>query len=331
MADTPGMYMDDDVKRDILRSMVLVRELEEHAIEVYDERGIPELPHSSIGQEAVGVGACHAVREDDWVVPSLRTRAAMVRRVPLREVVAGMFGTVSGPSRGRTTQHHMGSSDARILGTTGMVGAHLNPAVGAGLSEKTLGSDGVSLVFFGDGATQRGEFHTALNFASVNSIPTVFVIENNRWTEMTPVHRVVSSDDLVDQVGHKLPTRVIDGQDADVVYSVTLDAVDRARSGEGPTLIEAKTHRFRAHAEAVPDPRSAEEIEALRDPVEVYESRLVRQGVVSQSDVTSYRESAAERVAEAFEYVASDSFPDEDVMYHVYSDTEVAPDGTVVR
>lgn len=323
--------MDDDVKRDILRSMLLVRKLEEHAITVYDDRGIPELPHSSIGQEAVGVGACHAVRDDDWIVPSLRTRAAMVDRVPLREVVAGMFGTVSGPSMGRTTQHHMGSSDARILGTTGMVGAHLNPAVGAGLSQKMRGTDGVSLVFFGDGATQRGEFHTAVNFASVNSIPTVFLIENNRWTEMTQVHRVVAADDLIDQVGHKIPTRVIDGQDADVVYSVTRDAVERARSGSGPTLIEAKTHRFRAHAEAVPDPRSQEEIEALRDPIEVYESRLIRQGVVSEEEVTQFEQSAMEQVTDAFEYVESDSLPAEEIMYHVYSDTDVAPDGTVVR
>lgn len=325
------MYMDDEVKREVLRSMLIVRKLEEHAIEVYDDRGIPELPHSSIGQEAVGVGACHAVRDDDWIAPSLRTRAAMVDRVPLREVVAGMFGTVSGPSNGRTTQHHMGSSDARILGTTGMVGAHLNPAVGAGLSEKMRETDGVSLVFFGDGATQRGEFHTAVNFASVNSIPTVFVIENNRWTEMTQVHRVVAANDLVDQVGHKIPTRVIDGQDADVVYSVTRDAAERARSGDGPTLIEAKTHRFRAHAEAVPDPRSQEEIEGLRDPLTVYESRLVGQGIVSEEEVAGFKESAMEQVTDAFSYVESDPLPDEDIMYHVYSDTDVAPDGTVVR
>jgi pyruvate dehydrogenase E1 component alpha subunit len=324
--------MDNSDKKGLLQQLLLVRRFEERTIKTYNEGGIPELPHSSIGQEAVGVGGCYALDDDDIIAPSLRTRAAMLLRVPLEEVVAGMFGTVSGPSQGRTTQHHMGSTEYGILGTTGMIGSHLNASAGAALGTKTLDENKVILSFFGDGATTRGEFHTALNFAAIKNLPVVFLIENNHITEMTPVDEVTAVNDLVDFAGHDIPKKIVDGQDVEGVTSVTKEAVKRARSGDGPSLIEAKTHRFRPHAEAVPDPRDDEQLAQIRDddPVENYRLKLIDEGVCTSQEVEEMDDEVKSKIESAFEFVENDPLPEESAMYHVYKDTKIDRDGVVI-
>lgn len=327
------MNGDGDEQIAILEDLLLTRRFEETVIEVYEDRGIRELPHSSLGQEAVGVGGCFPLRDDDVIVPSLRTRAAMLKRVPLTEVIGGMYGTASGPSEGRTTQHHMGSSEYGILGTTGMIGAHLNPAAGAALGNEVLGNDRVTLAFFGDGAVQRGEFHTAMNFATVRELPVVFVIENNGWTEASPVEKLVAVEDLADLANHGLPTHVVDGQDVEEVLETTEAAVDRARSGDGPTLIEAKTFRFRPHAETMPEERDREQLAEMRerDPVEIYRSRLLDRGVVTEERVDEIDERLQDEIDDAFETIESDELPDPDTLYHVYRDGEFDYSKGVVR
>ncbi|MDY6818172.1 MAG: thiamine pyrophosphate-dependent dehydrogenase E1 component subunit alpha [Halobacteriales archaeon] len=320
-------------KHTLLRGLLLTRLFEERCIEVYEDTGIPETIHSSLGQEAVGVGACLAVEERDYISPSLRTRAAMLLRVPLREVVAGMFGTQSGPSSGRTTQHHMGSTDAGILGTTGLIGSHLNASVGAGLGSAMLGEDRVTLVFFGDGASTRGELHSALNFATVRDAPVVFIIENNQYTELTPISELVAVEDLAAFGSQGLPTEIVDGQDVLAVHETTHEAVDRARAGDGPTLIEAKTLRFRPHAESVPDTREQAEIDALqdRDPVEQFVEHLLEEAIVSETEIEEMKTELRADIDDAFEFVETDPLPDEEVMYQVYSDVDVTRDGVVRR
>jgi len=317
----------------LLEDLLLTRLFEETVIDVYEDRGIRELPHSSLGQEAVGVGGCFPLRDDDIVAPSLRTRAAMLTRVPLEEVVGGMYGTASGPSEGRTTQHHMGSSEYGILGTTGMIGAHLNPAAGAALGNQALGNDRVVLAFFGDGAVQRGEFHTALNFATVRELPVVFLVENNGWTEGTPIERLVAVEDLADLASHGLPTGIVDGQDVEEVADATAEAVERARAGEGPTLIEAKTHRFRPHAETMPEERDPERLEEIRarDPVDIYRSRLLDRGVVSEERVDEMAERIQADIDDVFDAIERDELPDEDVLYHVYGGIDIDHSRGVVR
>ncbi|MFC6614089.1 thiamine pyrophosphate-dependent dehydrogenase E1 component subunit alpha [Halopenitus salinus] len=327
------MGSSDTQRREVYEHLLFVRRFEERVLDAYESGGVPELPHLSIGQEAVGVGATYALADDDWIAPSLRTRAPILMRVPLETVTAGMFGTRSGPSSGRTTQHHMGSTEHAILGTTGMVGSHLNAAVGAGLSSRQLGIDRVSMVFFGDGATTRGEFHTALNYAAVEDLPVVFVIENNLWTEETPISEVAAVDDLVDFAGHDLPSVIVDGQDADEVVDVATEAVDRARRGDGPTLIEAKTYRYRPHAEVIQERRPKEELEKWkrRDPVDIYRERLLDHGIADEEWLEEIDESIREEIDEAFAFAAEDPLPDEEAMYHVYKDVEVDRNGGVVR
>jgi pyruvate dehydrogenase E1 component alpha subunit len=327
------MNRDADDQIALLEDLLLTRRFEETVIEVYEDRGIRELPHSSLGQEAVGVGGCFPLRDDDIVVPSLRTRAAMLMRVPTTEVIGGMYGTVSGPSDGRTTQHHMGSSEHGILGTTGMIGAHLNPAAGAALGNQVLGNDRVTVAFFGDGAVQRGEFHTALNFATVRELPVVFLIENNEWTEASPLENLVAVEDLADLANHGLPTEVIDGQDVEEVVDTTATAVDRARSDGGPTLIEAKTHRYRPHAETMPEERDPEYVEEMRarDPVDIYRSRLLDRGVTSEAEIDEIAERIQKDIDDAFETIERDELPDEEVLYHVYKGTDIDYASGVVR
>lgn len=327
------MELSDADRQEVLRYLLLNRRFEERVLEVYEDSGIPELPHLSIGQEAVSVGGCYPLADDDWIAPSLRTRAPMLMRLPLETVVTGMYGTESGPSQGRTTQHHMGSSEHGILGTTGLVGSHLNAAVGAGLSSQLLDQGRVTAVFFGDGATTRGEFHTAVNYAAVRDLPVVFIIENNGWTEETPIADVTSVDDLIDMLGHDLPKEVVDGQDADAMLDAVGTAVDRARDGGGPSLIEGKTYRYRPHAEVIPERRSEDEIEnwRARDPVDIYRERLLDEGVVDEEWIDETGDEIESDLDAAFEFAKNDSLPEEEVMYHVYEDVDIDCDGGVVR
>lgn len=320
-------------KEEILTDLLRVRTFEEYVLEVYQDRGIRELPHSSLGQEAVGVGACTPTREEDILVPSLRTRAVMLLRAPTDEIVAGMYGTESGPSAGRTTEHHMGSSEYGILGTTGMVGSHLNVSAGAALGSEILGDDRVTVSFLGDGATQRGEFHTALNFATVKQLPVVFVIENNHWTEAKPIEDLVAVDDLADLAGHGLPTQIVDGQDVIEVADATSAAVERARNGDGPTLIEAKTYRYRPHAETMPEKRDKAVLDEWkqRDPVDIFSQRLVDEGVVDEEWIERTTEELRQQAEAAFQFAEEDDLPDEEELYHVYKDTDIDHEKGVVR
>lgn len=327
------MEQDAQAKVNLLEDLLLVRRFEEKVLEVYQDRGIRELPHSSLGQEAVGVGACFPAQDDDILVPTLRTRAVMLLRTPVEEIVAGMYGTQSGPSNGRTTEHHMGSSQYGILGTTGMIGSHLNPSAGAALGNQILGNDQVTVSFLGDGAAQRGEFHTALNFATVKELPVVFVIENNEWTEASPLEKLVAVDDLAELASHGLPTEVIDGQDVETVAEATGAAIERARSGNGPTLIEAKTYRYQPHAETMPEERDKETLAEWkkRDPVKMYRSKLLEQETITEDRIEKIDERLQSKVNSAFEIAEKDELPDEETLYHVYKDADINHSKGVVR
>jgi len=319
-------------RKDLHEDLLLNRLFEEKVLEVYEDSGIPELPHLSLGQEAVGVGTVFALEDDDWLSPSLRTRAVTLMRLSLRDVVTGMFGTESGPTEGRTTQHHLGSSEAHVMGTTGMVGSHLNVAAGAGLTEQQLGEDRVTAVFFGDGAATRGEFHTALNFAAVEDLPVIFVLENNEWIEETRALDVIAVEENISEMaGHDLPKEVIDGQDVDEVVDTVSEAAERARSGDGPTLIEAKTYRYRPHAEVIPERRDEDEIAEWkeRDPVELHREYLLDNDIVDEGWLESTRDALMKDIEDAFQFAEEDSLPDEEAMYKVYKDTDVDRHGGV--
>jgi TPP-dependent pyruvate/acetoin dehydrogenase alpha subunit len=315
------MTLPDKDLLEMYRLLVLTREFEESA-RAWKQRGdIFEIPHSSIGQEAIGIGACYGLRPDDWVMPSLRTRGAFFARgANLKDVVATMCAKKTGYSGGRETSHHAGIPEIGVLVGSGVVGASIAVAVGAALGLQYLGTDSVVVDFFGDGASNRGDFHEGLNLAGVQRLPIVFVCENNLYAMSVPHRNGTSVEDIVLRApGYGMPGRAVDGNDVLTVHEAVQEAVSRARKREGPTLIECKTYRWRPHCE-VPalenEPwRPQEEIDEWKgkDPVEQMKTLLLDRRVLSEDEDESIRARIRASLEEALEYAqgSPDPSPDE--------------------
>ena len=311
-------------KNDLLemyRLMALTRRFEEKAC-VWNQRGETlEIPHSSIGQEAIGVGVCYGLRNDDWIMPSLRTRGAFFAKgVRLKDVVATMCGKKNGYSAGHETSHHAGIPKLGILVGSGVVGASIAVAVGAAMGIWYQGSDAVVVDFFGDGASNRGDFHESLNLAGVYSLPVVFVCENNLYAMSVPHERQMAIDDIaVRAQSYGFPGLVVDGNDILAVHEVAGEAISRARKGQGPTLIECKTYRFRPHCE-IPsmelEPwRSEEEVKAWkkRDPLILFEHQLLKDKILTTQGRKEMYAQIDSSLDEALEYAkgSPDPLPEE--------------------
>jgi TPP-dependent pyruvate/acetoin dehydrogenase alpha subunit len=235
--------------KEMYRLMLLDRRFSEHVLRWYKEGRCPTGLHPNIGQEAIGVGVCYGLRREDWVIPSLRTSCVFWTRgvTPLQQLNA-MFGNAASISRGKETAHHATYPQHGILPGTAIVGGSIPVAVGAALALRMQGTDNVVVDLFGDGASNRGDFHEALNLAAVLKAPVVFVCENNLYAQMVPSQMGMAVSDIADRaIGYGMPGRTVDGQDVLAVYDATQEAVARARRGEGPTLLECKTYRFLPH------------------------------------------------------------------------------------
>ena len=310
------------------RLMVLTRMFEENACQWKRRGDILELPHASIGQEAIGVGACYGLREDDWVMPSLRTRAAFfVRGAELNGMVATMCAKANGYSGGRETSHHAGLPDLGILVGSGVVGASIAVAVGAALGIRYRESDAVVVDFFGDGASNRGDFHEALNLAGVQRLPVVLVCENNQYAMSVPQASEMAIQDIaVRAQSYGFPGEVVDGNDVEAVHRATRAAVARARAGEGPTLLECKTYRWRSHCE-VPaldnEPwRPAAEIEEWmrKDPIARLEQRLLTEQLTTAEAIETLKQGIQKSLDEALAYARQSPDPEaDDIHQGVYA------------
>ena len=276
--DRPTTDLGPDDLVEMLRLMLLSRRFTEHALDWYAQGRVPQGLHPSIGQEAVGVGACYGLREGDWVLPSLRTAEAFwTRGVSVSQQLHAMFGTRESISGGKETSHHAGYPEHGILAATGIVGASIAVATGVALALRLRGTVGVAVCFFGDGAANRGDFHESLNLASVQKAPVVFICENNLYAQTVPASAAMAITDICDRAaGYGMPGQIVDGQDVIAVHRATQTAVTRARGGEGPTLLECKTYRFRPHYPIFQENRPADEITRwlARDPIDILRTRL---------------------------------------------------------
>lgn len=312
-------------KIQMFRQLVLNRIFEEKTCELYHKEGIPELPHSNIGQEAIGVGACYGLNQDDYVIPSLRTRPALITKgVPLNEITADMYGKLGGPSNGRATSHHMGYPSLGVVGTSGIVGGHITIAAGVGLAAKSKKTKQIVLCFFGDGAANRGDFHTSLNFASLKKLPVVFIVENNQFAEGMPVATHISVENIADRAaGYSMPGRIVDGNDVLEVYRNVQEAIARARGGQGPTLLECKTYRIRPHCESHTESRPKEEIEEAlqKDPVSRFKKQLLESESLTESEIDRIEQECRQKVDEAFQFAKHSEYPPVEETFHsVYSE-----------
>jgi len=282
--------------------------------------------HLSLGMEAVAAGFAAAMREDDYTFATYRGHAhTLSRGAPMEGVIAELLGKQNGLMQGKGGSMHLIDAGRGMMGSFGIIGAHMPIANGAAWSAQMRGSGQVTVCFFGDGTVNIGAFHEALNLASLWDLPVVFVCENNLYMEYTPIDMMVPVEHPAASraSAYGLPEIVIDGNDVDEVYVTALEVLGKARRGDGPSLVEAVTYRSAGHSRADPGTyRPPDEIEAWKqhDPVTLYHQRLLRLGV-GEADLTSIAQDVAVRVDEATEAAkAGVEPPVADVYTEVFAD-----------
>lgn len=284
--------------------MVVIRGTEKAAHDLFLTGLVKGTTHLAAGQEAIAVGASAALRDDDYVVATYRGHHhAIARGATPAECLAELMSKATGVCRAKGGSMHLTKAASGMLGSYAIVGAHLPIAAGAAWSAQLRGTGQVAVAFFGDGATNIGAFHETLNLAAVWRLPVLFVCENNFYMEYTPIASVTSvANPAADRAGaHGLPAQVIDGNDVAVVHDTVARAADRARAGEGPTVIEAQTYRHYGHSRADPATyRPTEEVERwLRhDPLDIARGRLSDLGVPG-ADIDAADARAAQVVTDA--------------------------------
>lgn len=319
---------------DLYRRLVLIRRFEERAAELRQAGFIPGFLHPSIGQEAVAVGVCAALDEGDVITSTHRGHGHMLARgAEAKRMYAELYARRDGYNRAKGGSLHMIDTELGFLGANGIVGGGIPLATGAALQLKREGKGRVAVCFFGDGATNEGAFHESLNLASLWKLPCVYVCENNLYGEFTrqDKHQTVK-DVAVRAESYVMPGVICDGNDALDVVRVAGEAVERARRGEGPTLVEAKTYRHRGHYEGdMGAYRPPEEVEEwlARDPILVLGSRLVAESGVAQAELDAAAADVERELEEAAEYANASEHPAPDeALEDVYAETY---DGAALR
>jgi pyruvate dehydrogenase E1 component alpha subunit len=273
------------------RQMMLIRRFEEKVQDLFLQNLVRGTTHLAIGQEAVAVGACATLRPDDYVLCTYRGHHhVLARGVSVEAAMAEILGRETGLCKGKGGSMHLTSKEHGALGSYPIVGAHIPIATGCAWSAQLRGSGQVTLCFFGDGATNIGAFHEGVNLAAVWQLPIVYICENNLYSEYTPINKTtVVKHPAADRArGNGVPAEVVDGNDLLAVYDAVSEAVARARSGKGPTLIEAKTYRHKGHSRTDPAKyRPPQEVEywLSRDPIPMLRNRLIEKGAISASEL----------------------------------------------
>ena len=307
------------------RKMVEIRLFEEKVQELFMSGTIQGTTHLCQGQEAVSVGAIGAMREGDVQTNTYRGHGeALALGMSPETAFAELMGKTTGCSGGVGGSMHLIDSSKGNLGANAIVGAGLPIAVGAAVSFQVQDRANVALTFFGDGATNIGTFHEALNMAAVWKAPVVFIITNNLYGEYSPLRSTTPIADLADRAGpYGFPGIVVDGQDVDEVHRATVDAVERARRGEGPTLLEMKTYRYRGHSRSDPAKyRPDGELDAwkARDPIEILGTRLADDGLLSRDDQAAIRAATQAEIDAAADRAAAAPYPTlEETERYVYA------------
>lgn len=279
----------------------------------------------SRGQEAVSAAAGLALRLDDRLITTYRgLHDHVAKGVPLSELVGEVIGTSAGACRGKGGTMHIAAPEVGVMMTTGIVGSGVPVGVGTALAAKKNGSDRITLVSFGDGATNTGSFHEGINLAATWKLPVVFLCQNNLYAEMTPVEETMAIDRVADRAkGVGMPGVTVDGNDPVATYTAIADAIDRARTGGGPTLVEAVTFRFEGHYAGDKQgyiPGEQLEVQRKLDPMETFPAAL-REAGFTDEDIDAVRQRAADEVEEAVGVaVAADKPETEEIMTDIYAD-----------
>ncbi|MBW2529672.1 MAG: hypothetical protein JRI23_36185 [Deltaproteobacteria bacterium] len=313
----PGLPTEEaPLKREMLQRMELIRAFEQRLSDGYRDGAIPtEAIHLSIGQEATAVGVCFALRADDYVATTHRGHGHMIAKgADVADMMAEILGKATGLCGGKGGSMHVTDAAVGAIGANGIVGASPLMAAGAAHSAVQRGTDQVAVAFLGDGATNQGMFHEAVNFAAVFDLPVLIVIENNQYGEFTPLERHCRVRRLSDRAAaYGIAGETVDGNDVWAVYEAASRAVARAREGGGPMLLECLTYRWHGHMEGETAAyRGADELASWkrRCPIATWREALADAGVCSESDADALRDRASERIAEAWERGAAAPQPE---------------------
>jgi pyruvate dehydrogenase E1 component alpha subunit len=306
-----------DVLEDLHYRMVRIRHFEEAAGRLAEANRLPGFLHLYVGEEAVAAGVCVALRNEDQISSTHRGHGHLVAKGgDFKRMMAELMGKATGYCKGKGGSMHISDLDLNMLGANGIVGGGVPIAVGAGLANKYKGTDNVSVVFFGDGSTNIGAFHEAANMAAALELPVVFVCENNEYGEYTPREQTMAITDVVDRAaGYGMPGVIADGMDAVAMYEAASEAVARARAGEGPSFIEAKTYRFYNHHGVQVlgvKYRTDEELEIWkkRDPIDLLEARLPDLGVLTADEIEAVHAAVEAQIEEAIQFAEASPLPD---------------------
>ena len=313
------------------RRMLRIRYFDERAAALQARGIIPGALHTSIGHEAAVVGACAAVTEHDFMTGFHRSHGHPIAKgARLAPLMAELFGRSTGVCHGKGGSMHLADFSVGSLGESGIVAAGIPIAVGAALSSQMRRTDQVTLCFFGDGAANAGPFHEGLNLAAIWQLPVIFFCENNEYAISFSIREAMAVDDVAERAGaYAIPGTIVDGQDVLAVYAAVSEAVARARSGGGPTLIEAKTYRFREHSEMGAlkfNYRSDEEVERRRkrDPVLLFQADLIARGVLSEKEAAQLEAEVRQEVDDAVAFAEKSPFPaPEEALEQVFANPPV--------
>jgi TPP-dependent pyruvate/acetoin dehydrogenase alpha subunit len=321
--------MDDEQLARALREMLRIRLFEDRVRREFGKGDMPGFVHTYVGAEAVAVGVCSQLGDKDLITSTHRGHGhCLAKGVPIAPIVAELYGRETGLCKGRGGSMHVADFSKGMLGANAIVGGGISLAVGGALAAQTLGDGRVAVTLFGDGASNQGIFHESLNLAAIWRLPVVFVCENNQYAVTTNFRTTVATENIADRAaGYDMPGVLVDGQDVVAVYEAVREAVARARAGQGPSLVEARTYRYHDHSEGlnrvVRDPyRSEAEIEEWkgRDPISIHEDRLISQGIASEDEVRGLEAECLGAIEEALRFAHESPYPDpEEIFDDVYS------------
>jgi TPP-dependent pyruvate/acetoin dehydrogenase alpha subunit len=318
-------------------TMATIRNFEERGIPETGQRAMSASVHSSAGQEAVPTGVCAHLSDEDYIGSTHRGHGHCIAKgVDPKRMMAELFGRSTGTNKGKGGSMHIADMSKGMLGTNGVVGASIPLAVGAGLTSKLKDLKRVAVAFFGDGAANQGVLHESMNLASVWKLPVIFCCENNGYAQSTPVEYALSTANVSDRAaGYDMPGITVDGMDVFAVYDAAGQAVERARNGEGPSLLECRTYRFYGHT-VFDNPltyRTKEEEDQwrARDPLKLFRENVLPLGDITLEELDQIDQEAADLMEEAIKFADDGPLPETDKIYedvYVSYPTELLKRGT---
>lgn len=317
------MNCSNEKKIEMLRTMITIRLFEEKIVDMYARGIVPGLAHLYVGEEAVASGVCANLTKEDYITSTHRGHGHVIAKgAEIKYMMAELFGKKTGYCKGKGGSMHIADVEIGILGANGIAGGGIPIAVGSGLSAKMRRTDQVTACFFGDGSSNNGTFHEGLNFAAVHRLPVIFVCENNTYgISVSQKQHQAIQDISIRAAAYNMPGITIDGNDVLAVYETSGKAIEHARAGKGPTLIECKTYRWRGHHEGYPNQgrryRTMDEIKEWMEkcPIKRFEERLIEEKILTKPKSKKLWEEIQKEIDDSVEYAHQSPFPEPRDLY----------------